>query len=210
MNYNNDDLSSFWNPEPQLGESKGWYNRGFIPHFDQLETYQFITFRLSDSLPQSVLDELIRFDVENTSGEKARLVEKYLDSGYGCCALGNTSMAKTLQETLKIHHGKKYDLVAWCVMPNHVHVLINQKESLGKILQSWKSYTGRWAKKHNQELGLGILEGHPLWMRDYFDRFIRSVDHYNYVIDYIHNNPVKAGLCENSSDWMWSSAYDDS
>ena len=91
-------------------------------------------------------------------------------------------------------------------MPNHVHVLIAPKESLFKIVQSWKSYTGRWAMKKNAELGLGI-PGRAFWMREYWDRYIRDERHFQSVVEYIHMNPVKAGLCREPQDWPWSSAH---
>ena len=102
--------------------------------------------------------------------------------------------------------GDRYRLLAWCIMPNHVHVLIEQLAPLGKILQSWKSFTGRWAMKNKAELGFDVpSEG--LWMREYWDRYIRYEGHFSSVIDYIHRNPVHAGLCATPEDWRWSSAY---
>jgi len=54
------------------------------------------------------------------------------------------------------------------------------------------------------ELGLSASR---FWMHDYWDRYIRDEQHLLFVIDYIHNNPVKAGLCLKETDWLWSSAY---
>ena len=90
-------------------------------------------------------------------------------------------------------------------MPNHVHVLIQPTVPLAGIVQSWKSFTGRWALSHNAELELGV-PGATLWMREYWDRYIRNADHLEQVIHYIHANPVLAGLCSKPQDWTWSSA----
>ena len=110
-----------------------------------------------------------------------------------------------MMETLRKFDGSRYRLIAWCVMPNHVHVLIDPLDSLGRIVQSWKSYTGRWILAHNAELGLGV-PGKECWMREYWDRYIRDDKHLRQVIGYIHENPAKAGLCSNAADWPWSSA----
>ena len=110
-----------------------------------------------------------------------------------------------MMETLEKHDPERYRLIAWCIMPNHVHVLIAPRTSLFKIVQSWKSYTGRWAMRKNAELGLGV-PGKAFWMREYWDRFIRDERHFQQVVDYIHCNPVKAGLCREPQDWPWSSA----
>ncbi|ABM38325.1 hypothetical protein [Polaromonas naphthalenivorans] len=55
------------------------------------------------------------------------------------------------------------------------------------------------------ELGLGV-PGHAFWMRDYWDRYIRHERRLESVIHYIHENPVKAGLCQTAQDWPFSSA----
>jgi type I restriction enzyme R subunit/putative DNA methylase len=91
-------------------------------------------------------------------------------------------------------------------MPNHVHVLMETLTPIAKIIQGWKSVTARWALAHNEELKLGIPDTNHLWMRDYWDRYIRNDTHFENAVLYIHQNPVKAGLCQRAEDWPWSSA----
>ena len=202
---------------PRLGVPKGWYSRGYLPHLDVPGTLQFITFRLADSLPQTVLkqleQELVQTPISMRERERRKKIEQWLDAGLGCCALAHPRMAEVMQQTLQIFDGERYRLIAWCIMPNHVHVLIEPAISLPNILQSWKSFTGRWAILHNAELGLGVpspsatgTTKNQFWMREYWDRYIRDEQHFRSTIDYIHNNPVKAGLCEEVHDWSWSSA----
>jgi len=136
--------------------------------------------------------------------KRRKQIEAWLDAGLGCCALRHPQMAAVMQDTLLKFDEQKYLLLAWCIMPNHVHVLIEPKASLSTIVRSWKSYTGRWAMEHGAELG---LHAPRFWMPDYWDRFIRDEKHLRSVIDYIHNNPVKAGLCQKETDWPLSSAY---
>lgn len=84
-------------------------------------------------------------------------------------------------------------------MPNHVHVLVklaHESPSLSSIVHSWKSYT---AKQINQQLG----RTGPLWMRDYFDRYIRDDAHLHACVEYIRQNPVKAGLVHKAEEWPW-------
>lgn len=189
-----------------------WYSRGYLPHFDVPSQLQSITFRLADSLPREKLRQLERELSERPEDERdvarRRTIEAWLDAGMGCCALRHPALAGLMQETLLKFDGERYRLLAWCVMPNHVHVLIEQHDHLSRIVQSWKSYTGRWALAHNAELGLGV-PGDRLWMRDYWDRYIRNQRHYDAVVAYIHDNPVKAGLCLRPEGWRWSSvAFD--
>ena len=189
---------------------RGWYGRGFLPHFDAQRTFQAITFRLADALPQQRLAQL-KVELENLGNaereqERRRRIEGWLDAGMGCCALRHPQLATVMQTSLRRFDGQRYQLAAWCIMPNHVHVLIEQQAPLATIVGSWKSYTGRFAMTHNHELKLGI-PGPTLWMREYWDRFIRDESHFINARQYIEQNPVKAGLCASPSEWPWSSAY---
>jgi REP element-mobilizing transposase RayT len=86
-------------------------------------------------------------------------------------------------------------------MPNHVHVIVEQAEGwpLAQIVHSWKSFT---ANEVNRVLG----RTRALWLREYYDRFMRDDDHLNSTIAYVENNPVSAGLVERPEQWRWSSA----
>lgn len=203
-----------------------WYSRGYLPHRDRIGLLQAITFRLADSLPQEKLRELRELKERRErstvaelglrgprgsslgsadTAEERRKIEAWLDAGMGCCALRHPEMAKVFEETLLEFDDQKYKLIAWCIMPNHVHVLIEPMIELKRIVQSWKSFTGRWALTHNAELGLRV-PGAAFWMPDYWDRFIRNAEHLRNTIDYIHHNPVRAGLCSTPEHWRWSSA----
>lgn len=175
-----------------------WY-KGKLPHRDKIGLLQFITFRQANSLPQNVLTEIgleLEHMVEQKKKvEKRKRYEYWADQGLGSCALAHREMAMETQATLLHHDPGKYDLIAWSIMPNHVHTLIKTKIKLGKIVQSWKSYTGRWAIKNNAKFNLGIeIDSHQFWMADYWDRYIRNKDHFNNTIRYILNNPAKANL----------------
>jgi len=195
---------------PKNDGAPEWYSRGYLPHRDRLHLLQSITFRLADSLPQSTLRQLeqklllvpeIRRDIE-----KRKSIEQWLDAGMGCCALRQPEAAAYVQQSLLHFDGDRYRVLAWVIMPNHVHVLIDPAEPISKTIQGWKSFTSRWLLAHNERLGLGIPDPHLVWMREYWDRFIRDGDHLRATIDYIHRNPVKAGLCREPADWPWSSA----
>ncbi len=192
--------------------SPRWHSRGYLPHYDDLNKIQAVTFRLADSLSQGHLDrlasELAEIPAQQWDMARRKRIEQWLDAGMGCCALRHPSLAEVVQETLLKFDAQRYRLLAWCIMPNHVHVLLQPDESLSRILQSWKSYTGRWALAHNHELNLRI-PGKALWMREAWDRFIRDASHMRNVEKYIRENPVKAGLCRRPEDWPWSNASHD-
>lgn len=107
----------------------------------------------------------------------------------------------SLLKMLLHHDATRHRLLAWCVMPNHVHALIETWAGfrLPGIVKSWKGVTSRRA---NAVLG----RSGRFWMADSYDRFLRDEDHYRNVTGYIELNPVKAGWVEKPADWLYSSA----
>ena len=180
-----------------------WHNRGYLPHFEGGEVPQSITFRLHDSLPAELRAEWA-CELENLPDTEQRLerrkrIEAALDSGYGACHLAKPEVARLVVEALGRFDHERYRLHAWCVMPNHVHVLVTPlaNHTLTSIVRSWKSYT---ANRANRLLG----RRGPFWMQEYFDRAIRDENHFIAAVEYIEHNPVKAGLCAEPADWIWS------
>jgi type I restriction enzyme R subunit/putative DNA methylase len=102
---------------------------------------------------------------------------------------------------------ERYRLLAWVVMPNHVHVLFQPINgwTVAKIVASWKKFTARKICEYRRNGAAGA--GHPVWHREYWDRYIRDQNHLAQAIEYIHLNPVKAGLVATLETWRWSSAY---
>ncbi len=184
----------------------GWHSRGYLPHFNGDEIPQTVTFRLADSLPLRVIkrwkEELRKNSMESLHSILRKRIECYLDQGCGSCALRNTSVAGMLQDSLLHFDGARYQLSAWVVMPNHVHMLLtpNTAWSLSQIMKDVKSFTSHEANRILRQQG-------QFWMEDYFDRYVRDKKHFVNAIAYIENNPVKARLCRKSEDWPFSSAW---
>ncbi|MDE3136692.1 MAG: transposase [Acidobacteriota bacterium] len=101
----------------------------------------------------------------------------------------DSRIARVVADAIRYYQGKRYELFAWCVMPNHVHVVFSPREEhrLQSILHSWKSYSAQAA---NRILG----RNGPFWQREYFDHLIRSEASLWKIIRYVSENPRKAGL----------------
>ncbi|MBL9144420.1 MAG: transposase [Verrucomicrobiaceae bacterium] len=176
-----------------------------LPHWQQGRVPVFVTFRLADSLPHEVLAPLVAardsflaqhpkpWD-EATENEFHRLfsvkLDEYLDAGHGCSALRNPKAAQIVAERLHHFDGECYDLHSYVIMPNHVHVLFSPLDSITfpELVKAWKGISSRLI--HQARLS----DLNPFWQPDYFDRLIRSPQHFAKVQRYIEDNPAKADL----------------
>jgi REP element-mobilizing transposase RayT len=176
---------------------QGWHSRGYLPHFDSPETLQFLTFRLFDSLPLEAIEKLKLIAGPVADAER----DAFLDAGSGNCWLRRSEIAQIVEDALLHFDGQRYRLLAWTIMPNHVHALIEPgaDQRLGNIVSSWKRFSARMA---NRVLG----RSGPFWQDDYWDTYIRNERHFESTVSYIMNNPVKAGLVGEPAAWPWGHA----
>lgn len=196
---------------PDAAANGFWRSRGYLPHFERDGLVQTVTFCLADSIPAPVLQEWRdRLDLqrrlrqpEQTIKQEFQLrIQRYLDAGRGECCLSRPDAAGIVEEALLYFDGVRYRLLAWVIMPNHVHLVVEifAGYPLYRIVHSWKSFT---ASKVNKQLG----KKGSLWRREYYDRFVRNERHLEDAIDYVHGNPAKAGLVGKAEDWRFSSAW---
>lgn len=174
----------------------GWRSRGYLPHCDERGLVQHIIFGLSDALPKQAPAGIV------TPLERAEWVDRELDANHGAGLLGKTAYAAEVQRCLLHDDGEHYALAAWCIMPSHVHVVVEQftGHPLADIVQTWKSITSHVINKSEARKG-------PLWRREYFDRFMRSEEQFAWTVEYVERNPVTARLVERPEDWPYSSAH---
>ena len=195
------------NPPP-IDKRHGHY----LPHWTTQGATYAVTFRLADALPakvaeayrqerQDLLVRAPRQGREPTTFEQRELarlystrIEALLDAGRGSCFLKDPHVAEAVQSALEHFDGQRYDLVAWCVMPNHVHVVFRPlgEHQLGEILHSWKSFTAKQANKVLRRQG-------PFWQEEYYDHLIRGEEDFNHCVSYVLENPARANL----TDWPY-------
>jgi putative DNA methylase len=198
--YETPDIRADENPPP-----KAWRSRGYLPHIDKPGSLQAITFRLHDSVPEAVAEKW-KMELESLAGERRdaelrKRMAKYEDAGHGACWLRQPDIAELVENALLRFDNERYRMIAWCVMPNHVHALIETfaGRPMDRVVHTWKSFT---ASKANKLLG----RTGPFWLREYYDRFIRDRDHLAKAIEYIHRKPVSAGLVKEPGRWRFGSA----
>ena len=179
-------------------------SRGYLPHWRVEGAAYSVIFRLHDSLPRTVLASLIEqkrlldqspWNIEIRT-ELERAIDRALDQHHGAAFMRNPHVAEIVANAITCFDRDRYDLYAWCVMPNHVHVVLRPlTRELSQVVQSWKTYSGRCANEMLGRCG-------TFWQREYFDRVIRDDNDLERTIEYVLSNPVKAGL----GDWRFTSA----
>lgn len=193
-----------WHTPPDTEAAKlgfrGWHSRGYLPHFDMPGVIQFINYRLEDSMPASLRHEWITFLEIGDELKRRTKIEEYLDRGRGSCLLRNRRAAELIEANWLHLDGKRYRLLAWVIMPNHVHLIVEiWHVPQSNLVKNWKGFT---ARRINRLLG----RRGRLWQHDYWDRYIRDQEHYRKIMLYIEWNPVKAGLVKWLEQWPFSSA----
>src|SRR3989440_8821115 len=179
---------------------KGWHERGYLPHRDEPGLTQMVTFHVADSFPTALRSEWEALLKIEDDIERRKKLQGYLDQGRGECPLRKTQIASLVDEALRFYHGTNYELRAWVVMPNHLHVLFKvELKPMGQVVKDWKDYTAREANKLLGRKG-------KFWALDYWDTYMRDSNHESKARHYAEKNPVKAGLTREAKDWPWSSA----
>jgi putative transposase len=177
-----------------------YYERN-LPHWYPAGRSIFVTWRLYGSLPQS-----FRYHQSNKSqkpGHQFLDFDRRLDeASAGPLWLKNSSIAEMIESTLQkgandLHH---YNLHAYAIMANHVHILITPEAPLSQIMKAIKGVTARDATK------LLSRTGKVFWQDESFDHWSRDDAEENKIRGHIENNPVKAHLVARAEDWPWSSA----
>lgn len=191
-----------WRPSIEELRSgfRGWHQRGYLPHFDAPGVSQMVTFMLADSFPvqrriewQPILDE-------PDDSAKRRKLESWLDRGHGECWFARTEMARAVENMLREGDGVDFELQAWVIMPNHVHLVVDVwTQPLARLVKKWKGRSARMANQAMKRAG-------GFWQQDYYDTLIRDSGHLSRAIRYIEQNPVKAGLVLDPKTFQWSSA----
>jgi len=204
-------------------EYKPFYRR-HLPHIQLPGATLFITFRLADSIPAWLLRQLDA-EAEQIEASLARILDsqKRTEQAYleqrrlfgkwevaldtaqsGPFWLRDPQIAALVAASLHHRDGKVYDLVAYNIMPNHVHVVYTPLSkpdgtfrAMSVIMQSLKRYT---ARESNLLLG---REG-QFWQHENYDHVVRDEAELERIVLYVLNNPVKAGLVEHWVDWQWS------
>ena len=187
-----------------------------LPHWFQTDVTYFLTFRTADSIPRGVaelwnrrrrewlMQHRIDPDHPDWSRQLSALPKQqrgdyynqfsaeylsHLDRGYGACPLKKSDLAEEVSKALLSFNHDRYELAAFVVMPNHVHVLLAMRQNITpkKQCTNWKHYTARIINAKLQRAG-------AFWQTESYDHLVRSPQSFERIQQYIVDNPGHAGL----------------
>lgn len=189
------------------------FYRRRLPHYQPPGATLFVTFRLAGSIPQAIIQQLLK-ESKAKEAEILRITEQSAHREAIIAArkvifarwdrvldgmqqsphwLADPTIANLVCEAMHYLDRRKYDLEAYCVMPNHVHLVFTPRldhddyYSLASILKSLKGFT---ARKANEILS---REG-EFWQPESYDHVIRDDQEFERIVNYVLSNPERAGL----------------
>jgi len=194
-------------------ETTFFYRRN-LPHWSVKDPLYFVTFRLKNTIPQKIFDNIRKEYEESVKlSEKheelkqiQRVYFKKIESILDQCDNSNDYLVKPeialiITEAFQwIEDKHKWKVISYVIMPNHVHCLLyggKANQPLEKSLKTFKGFTAREANKILSRKG-------SFWAPESFDRWCRDLEEEKKIKKYIRNNPVKAGLVKRPEDWPWT------
>ena len=171
-----------------------------LPHLYLPYGTYFITFRIKDTLPIEVLNKF--------KSDTPKRINSFINYDLYLGKLVNKNITllrpdikAICKEAIEYYDSKKYILISYCIMSNHIHILFTLKDeypNIGEILKVIKGYSGFRINKLVGSTG-------AFWQSESYDRLIRNEAELYFTIKYILLNPVCAGLVD---DWKkWDVSY---
>ena len=200
------------------------FRRRRLPHWDVPGAAYFVTSCLHGSIPARGLLQLADYRTEvaarrrpadrtalEWAGDRWKLAfaraERMLDHDPPVRWLADPRIARAVADAVRHFDGERYDLLAFVVMPSHLHWVFRPREDWAddrrspreRIVHAVNSFT---ASECNRLLG----RSGPFWQHESYDHWVRDDEELGRVVDYVEQNPVKAGLVATAAEWPFSSA----
>jgi putative transposase len=200
-----------------------FYRRN-LPHIQPRGATFLVNFRLAGSLPSEIVEQLrieanrLEKNIQTIKDQKEKLLlrnegqyilfikwdEALHKSQTGPFWLRDERIAEKVANSILYHDNNWFDVLAYCIMPNHVHLVLMPYEisetsdySLTKIMHNIKRNSANHANKILGRTG-------AFWQHENYDHFVRNDAELERIIKYVLYNPVKANLVKEQTDWKWS------
>ncbi|GAB3771087.1 transposase [Spirosoma horti] len=204
-----------------------------LPHIQPIGATFFVTFCLKGTLPAAVVRELIAerdWAIKTLSSHRetgladeiykeqkryfAR-IDRILDTcQHGPDWLKIPDIATIVANRILRADNKEYELLAYCIMPNHVHLVVDTVVQLDRLESNETITTDNYQQLYQT---LGLIKGHSafnanrllartgsFWLAESYDHYVRNEAELKRIINYTLQNPVKAGLVDDWQDWPYT------
>ena len=176
-----------------------------LPHWETNGGTYFVTFRLAGSVPAELVRDLERRKrlpnkLPGDTRPSVKEVEAYLDRCDGTCHLNDPAVSQCVADAIQFLDGKDYRLIAWVVMPNHVHLLVTPDAGDG-VAMMMQEVGRRYVRLFNDT----HKRTGTLWEGRYKAAMIDSERYFLICQRYVEQNPLRAELVKNAADYSWSS-----
>lgn len=198
------------------------YYRRHLPHIHPEGYLLFITFNLADSIPPAIWQELKQQrekELQSAKPEQRYQIEKKFFGKYdewpdrtehGNRWLSQAKVAQIVADEIHRMDGERYRPLVYCIMPNHVHLLIESllteaaaHRGMSRkypVTETLRLLKGRTARACN----LALNRSGKFWQHESYDHYVRNEEELGRIIAYILHNPVKAGLAKEWTDWKFT------
>jgi len=211
-----------FDPDSPLTQDFCVYQR-HLPHWRVPGRCYFITFRARDSIPLPVMQQMkaearewqsrLAQAASETNGQlppnelaawrefqnvQMRKLEHLLDESHGECLLRRPEYRQFLVDALHHFEGIRTEMLAYAIMPNHVHVVCRPLDGYTpeSLARAWKRHSAACLHQALRRSG-------SFWQEESFDRIIRDAGHYAQTVRYLAKNPLQARLGENEATvWL--------
>ncbi|NBB79521.1 MAG: hypothetical protein GVY36_08770 [Verrucomicrobia bacterium] len=182
-----------------------------LPHWVVDYGCYSLTLHCADSIPKGALEKLREYvahqsAIESTDDDflqqnrrQFKMMEHYLDQSMGACPLRPVKIRQSLTNYLTAYD-EELRFKSWVIMPNHLHLITDPMRF--SSTDAFKKAITRFKMRSTRYVNLSAKRSGKLWMSSAYDRWIRSESEYRRWIDYLRNNPAKAGLCSSPDEWI--------
>jgi REP element-mobilizing transposase RayT len=200
---------------------KYYYYSHNLPHLFDINKPVFVTYRLRFTMPKSILDELIKRKIEwfdeiksleykekqQYIAEQNNVFFTWYDELIAKSEeipnfLHRPDIRDIISASFRFFDNQRYQLLAYCIMPNHVHVLMYPVTQANGDIYSTAHITYTWKRFTANQINKILNREGSLWQRESYDHLVKNEKELYHTLTYIIDNPVKAGLSLSWDEWQ--------
>ncbi|HKK19654.1 MAG TPA: transposase [Opitutales bacterium] len=183
-----------------------------LPHWVVDCGFYAITLRCKGSLPKPVIQQLTEIneslkaipthDPEALKQHRRsfQILEAYLDKGTDHALFKEREIRSSMSDYIANYDAYGLRFAHWVIMPNHLHLMTAPFRA--DSIEAFRTSIRQFKLRSTQRINRALNRKGPVWQKGWYDRWVRNEVEFMRWQKYITLNPVKAGLCQSSQDWV--------